>query len=56
MVAVSKNLGKRLEELGTDLAGSGDALAIYIKLEPDLDYWDRASEPGGIAGLGPVRA
>ena len=50
MIAVSKNLGKRLEELGTDLAGRSDALAVYIRLEPDLDYWDRVSELGDIAG------
>ncbi len=51
MVGVLRNMGKRLEEMGSDLGGSQDTLAVYIKMEPDLDYWDGTSLPGAIAGL-----
>lgn len=51
MAAVPRNMGKRLEDLGAALAGSADALAVYIKTEPDPVYWDKKSMPGAIAGL-----
>lgn len=51
MVAVLRNLKPRLMELGNSLAGTEDALAVYIKQKPDLDYYDGKSEYATIAGL-----
>jgi hypothetical protein len=51
VAAVPRNMGHRLEECGAALAGSADALGVYIKAEPNPDYWDTKSLPGAIAGL-----
>lgn len=51
MVAVLANLSSDLMKLGKDLAGTENALAVYIKEKPDLDNYDGKSLPGAIAGL-----
>jgi hypothetical protein len=40
-----------LNEMGNDLAGGPDALAIYVKTHPNPFYQDGRSTPGTIAGL-----
>lgn len=51
VVAVLPSLRSRLMEMGADLAGSQNALAVYIKQKPNTDYWNGKSLPGAIAGL-----
>jgi hypothetical protein len=40
-----------LTEMGNDLAGGPDALAVYVKMHPNPVYRDGCSGPGTVAGL-----
>jgi hypothetical protein len=51
VVGVKMPFRKQLEELGADIAGTEDALAVYIKKDPRKKYQDGTNIPQAIAGI-----